>query len=69
MISRVLVISLLAHTAFADDADMVEASHARQAISESPFRRRNARLPPRAVVIGGALALICALLLAAARNL
>lgn len=54
--------------AFADDADTVDAVHARQAIAESPFRRR-VRLPAKAVVIAGALVLICGLILAAARNL
>ncbi len=46
--------------AFADDADTVEASHARQAIQESPFRRRGRGrlLAGRAVVIGGGLLLL-----------
>ncbi|MYM26135.1 AAA family ATPase [Duganella sp. FT135W] len=55
--------------AFADDAEAVEASHARQAIAETPFGRRRARVTTKAVVIAGAAVLICILLLAAARNL
>jgi type II secretory pathway predicted ATPase ExeA len=55
--------------AFADDAEMVEAGHARQAIAESPFRRHGNRLTATAVVIAGAAVAICGLLLAAARNL
>jgi len=55
--------------AFADDADMVQASHARQAIAESPFRRRRGWLTAKAVVIAGAAVVICGLLLAAGRNL
>ncbi|MRW93576.1 AAA family ATPase [Duganella sp. FT80W] len=57
--------------AFAEDADTVEASHARLAIRESPFRRHG-RWPGRAVVIGGALLLIGAIcwgILAVAPNL
>ncbi|RZT10801.1 Type II secretory pathway, component ExeA (predicted ATPase) [Duganella sp. CF402] len=55
--------------AFADDVDMVEARHARQAIAESPFRRTGGRLSAKAVAIVGAFILICGLILAAARNL
>jgi type II secretory pathway predicted ATPase ExeA len=55
--------------AFADDADMVETRHARQAIAESPFRRRRGLATARAVVIAGAAILICGLILAAALNL
>ncbi|MYN43050.1 AAA family ATPase [Duganella sp. FT109W] len=66
--------------AFAADADMVEASHARQAIAESPFGRgrglpgrRRGGLHSRAVVLGCLLLLfiggICWAVLAATRNL
>lgn len=59
--------------AFADDADMVEVRHARQAIQESPFGRKPARKPGRAVVIGGLLLVligaICWSILAVAPNL
>jgi type II secretory pathway predicted ATPase ExeA len=55
--------------AFAEDAEMVQASHARQAIAESPFLRRRGWLTPKAVVIAGVAVVICGLLLAAARNL
>lgn len=66
--------------AFAADAVVVEASHARQAIAETPFGRRRSStgrwrgsLHPRAVVLGGLLILliggICWAILAAGRNL
>ncbi|MFS2002045.1 ExeA family protein [Duganella sp. CT11-25] len=66
--------------AFAADASVVSAHHARQAIAESPFRRRGGlagrwrdRLPARAVAMGCLLGLligaICWAILAVAPNL
>jgi len=59
--------------AFAADALVVEARHARQAIAETPFGRRRGGLHLRAVVLGGVLLLliggICWAILAAGRNL
>jgi type II secretory pathway predicted ATPase ExeA len=59
--------------AFAADALVVEARHARQAIAETPFGRRRSGLHLRAVVLGGVLLLliggICWAILAAGRNL
>ncbi|TFW22402.1 type II secretion protein ATPase [Duganella callida] len=61
--------------AFAEDAERVEARHARQAIAESPFgrRRRTARLNWRSVALGCLLVLLIGgiwrIVLAAAPNL
>jgi type II secretory pathway predicted ATPase ExeA len=62
--------------AFADDATVVDADHARMAIAESPFQRRRGlrdRLPLRAVALGSLLGLfigaICWAVLAVARDL